>query len=170
MGAETVPPSIDGSCSYFTDNERLVIKTRFMQEFDESIEFGADFVDWAECLLIGCIPARIGVEADILVFIVSAPLIFIIIWLVTNRWWMVLLFGFNYAASYFLYSMLSTFLYYRNISNDKMTLVVGFGAALLGAFIAMAISVILTVVKAVILRRRNKVSEINEMNRGSEDQ
>ncbi|MBR7077202.1 MAG: hypothetical protein IKI41_00460 [Clostridia bacterium] len=113
---------------------------------------------------------RIGVEADILVFIVSAPLIFIIIWLVTNRWWMVLLFGFNYAASYFLYSMLSTFLYYRNISNDKMTLVVGFGAALLGAIIAMAISVILTVVKAVILRRRNKVSEINEMSRGSEDQ
>ena len=83
---------------------------------------------------------------------------------------MVLLFGFNYAASYFLYSMLSTFLYYRNISNDKMTPVVGFGAALLGAIIAMAISVILTVVKAVILRRRNKVSEINEMSRGAEDQ
>ena len=64
MGAETIPPSIDGSCSYFADNERLVIKTRLMQEFDESIEFGADFIDWAECLLIGGIPAWIGVEAD----------------------------------------------------------------------------------------------------------
>ena len=35
-----------------------------MQEFDELVEFGADFADGAQRLLIGGIPARIGVEAD----------------------------------------------------------------------------------------------------------
>ena len=64
MGAEAVAPSVDGSSSYFTDNERLIIETVFMQEFDELVEFRADFADGAERLLIGGIPTRIGVEAD----------------------------------------------------------------------------------------------------------
>ena len=64
MGAEAVAPTIDGASSYFTDNERFVIETSLMQEFDELVEFGADFADGAQCLLIGGIPARIGVKAD----------------------------------------------------------------------------------------------------------
>ena len=64
MGAEAVAPSVDGASSYFADNERFVIESSLVEEFDELIEFGADFANGAQRLLIGGIPARIGVEAD----------------------------------------------------------------------------------------------------------
>lgn len=101
----------------------------------------------------------VGGSLDIFIFFVAAPIGFIIIWLVSNRWWMVLLFGVNFAASYFLHVELSTYLYYTHISSDGMTPVVGFLIACLGTIIALIISVILTVIKAIILKKRARKTQ-----------
>lgn len=91
----------------------------------------------------------------ILGFIVAAPVAFYNIWRVSNRWWMVPLFGINFAASYFLFVILSTFLYNNSISPDKVTLAVGILFALIFAIIALVVTVILTVIKAIVLRTRS---------------
>lgn len=99
-----------------------------------------------------------GGTFDIVVFFVTAPVSFVIIWLFSNRFWMVPLFGVNYAASYYLHVTLSSFLFYKNISSDEMTLPVGFVIAFLGVIIILVVSVILTIIKAVVLRKEGRGS------------
>ncbi len=99
-----------------------------------------------------------GAPFDIVVFFVAAPIAFLIIGLASDRWWMVPLFGTNFAAAYLLHVALSTRLYYDNISSDELTPPIGMLVAFAGAFIALAVTAIMTVVKVIVHRKETRRS------------
>jgi len=96
---------------------------------------------------------RIGFPFIIPVYLIAILVASVIIWVVSNRWWMVLLVGGNFVTAISLYVILATYLYYINISSDVMTMVAGFAIAWNGAWVASSILGVMTLAKVIALRK-----------------
>ncbi|MBO4261986.1 MAG: hypothetical protein J5921_05135 [Clostridia bacterium] len=96
---------------------------------------------------------RIGGPFIIPVYLIAILVASVIIWVVSNRWWMVLLVGGNFVTAISLYVILATYLYYINFSSDVMTMVAGFAIAWNGAWVASSILGVMTLAKVIALRK-----------------